>query len=53
MYLTPRFIILSISLLLMGTFVAAQAQSSSIQSSFDFRNGAQGWQAGVADYPAA
>jgi hypothetical protein len=37
----------------MGTFVAAQAQSSSIQSSFDFRNGAQGWQAGFADYPPA
>ncbi len=49
----PRFLILSASLLLMGAFVAAQAQSSSIQSSFDFRNGAQGWQAGFADYPPA
>jgi hypothetical protein len=45
--------ILSVSLLVMAAFVTSRAQSSPVLTSFDFRNGAQGWQAGFADYPPA
>jgi hypothetical protein len=33
--------------------VSAQPASTTISKSFDFRNGALGWQAGFADYPPA
>src|SRR6266571_4731200 len=47
---------LTIVLLVLITFTAvalAQGTPSPVSISFDFRNGAQGWQAGFADYPPA
>lgn len=48
-----RLIILFAALLVVPIFVTAQAQSSSTQINFDFRNGSLGWQAGFSDYPPA
>jgi hypothetical protein len=53
MYLRLHLRTLSAALLVMAACVAARAQSAPTRISFDFRNGAQGWLAGFADYPPA
>src|ERR1043165_7257285 len=37
----------------LNSVAIAQGGASSVTKSFDFRNGALGWQAGLADYPPA
>src|SRR5207248_6653427 len=40
-------------LLSFNSVTIAQGGAAPVTKSFDFRNGAQGWQAGFADYPPA
>jgi hypothetical protein len=40
-----------LTLLLLTSIATAQSSAPTVTRSFDFRNGAQGWQAGFADYP--
>lgn len=47
-----EYSIVWVSIVLAATSYAF-AQSATVSKSFDFRNGAQGWQAGFADYPPA
>jgi len=51
-----RLVYLAVCVILTTTFssaVSAQENASPISKSFDFRNGALGWQADFADYPPA
>src|SRR2546430_15676422 len=47
-----EYSIVWVSIVLSATS-SAFAQSATVSKSFDFRNGAQGWQEGFADYPPA
>ncbi|PYS39458.1 MAG: hypothetical protein DMF71_15175, partial [Acidobacteria bacterium] len=47
------FGLLCLILLALNSVAQAQGGASPVSKSFDFRNGALGWQAGFADYPPA
>jgi hypothetical protein len=46
-----RYFIAFVILMIFSSSVSAQESASPVSKSFDFRNGALGWQAGFADYP--
>jgi hypothetical protein len=53
MFCRSFYMIALVILTILSSTISAQESASPVSKSFDFRNGALGWQAGFADYPPA